>query len=178
MNCREFQHELFEYVEGSLSQDAQAAADAHLAGCAACREAVTTQRQFAQSMSRRLHQATASLQLPPEVGHRVLAAVREQEPPVAERWDGAWFWGRLDLPLAMATCALVLLAGVFLVPRAHETRGSMSQAQAARNLVSVQLSYVVPTYTFRREGAHVVDALTYQTNVVNEIRQLEPARPN
>ena len=42
------------------------------------------------------------------------------------------------------------------------------QPHLAQGGVSVQLSYVVPTYTFRQEGGFVIDALTYQTNVVNE----------
>jgi hypothetical protein len=40
----------------------------------------------------------------------------------------------------------------------------------------VQLSYVVPTYTFRQEDGFVIDALTYQTNVVNERLPAQLAR--
>ena len=32
MNCRRFQNELYEYLDGSLSPGAQAAAERHLAG--------------------------------------------------------------------------------------------------------------------------------------------------
>ena len=34
MNCRQFQNDLYEYLEGSLSARAQAAAEAHLVECA------------------------------------------------------------------------------------------------------------------------------------------------
>jgi len=34
--------------------------------------------------------------------------------------------------------------------------------------ISIQLSYRIPTYTFRKEGDFVVDALSYGTNVINQ----------
>jgi anti-sigma factor RsiW len=176
MNCREFQNEMFEYLEGSLSAGARAAAEKHLAQCAGCGELVSRQRRFAQSMARELERATGSLRLPPEVGRRVVAKVREQASPPAERSGWAWLWRRLELPLAIGTCALVLLGGMWLVPHQRVREAVPAQAGVARRSVSVQLSYVVPTYTFRREDGHVVDALTYQTTVVNETRQVELAR--
>ena len=51
MNCRRFQHRLYEYLEGTLSPGAQAAAEKHLSGCAACRQALGAERQIAQSLS-------------------------------------------------------------------------------------------------------------------------------
>jgi predicted anti-sigma-YlaC factor YlaD len=176
MNCREFQHEIFEYVEGSLSPRLQAAADAHLAGCVACRELVSRQRQFAQSMSQQLQGATASLRLPPEVGRRVVARVREQTPPPAEPSGWAWLRQRLELPLAIGTCALVLLGGIWLVSRGRPPQTGTAPKENALGPISVQFSYVLPTYTFRRENGHVIDALTYETTVVNETRQVELAR--
>ena len=50
------------------------------------------------------------------------------------------------------------------------------QTHPAGEGASIQFSYVVPTYMFRREGGFVVDALTYQTNVVNQRLRVELAR--
>jgi anti-sigma factor RsiW len=67
MNCRRFQNQLDEYVEGSLSASAQAAVERHLASCDACRRTVQEERQFAQSVSIRLKQDASSLTLGLEI---------------------------------------------------------------------------------------------------------------
>jgi hypothetical protein len=61
-----------------LSSRAQSAAERHLSGFAACRQALITEQQTAQSLSDKLRNATASLQLPPEFEHRVLAALADE----------------------------------------------------------------------------------------------------
>ena len=51
MNCRRFQDRLDQFVEGTLSAGARAAADQHLAGCAACREIVGRELDLARFLS-------------------------------------------------------------------------------------------------------------------------------
>ena len=168
MNCRRFQHRLYEYLDGTLSPGAQAAAESHLSGCAACRQALRAERQVAQSLSDKFRRTTDSLQLPPVVQHRVLATLADQRRAPAEEQGSVFSWGRLAWPLGLAASLLLLVAGVFLYVRASRTQTGPAQPRLARGEVLVQLSYVVPIYTFRQEGGFVVDALTYQTNVVNE----------
>ncbi len=167
MNCRRFQHRLFEYLEGSLSPGTQAAAEKHLAECAACRRMAGEQRQVAQVLSSRFRRKTDSLQLPPVVGHRVLAALAEERPNGDRVRDGVIFWPRLAWRLA-AAAGLLLLAGVFFLVQTRRSGAPHPQPGIAAGGISIQLSYVVPTYTFRRENGFVIDSLTYQTNVVNE----------
>jgi anti-sigma factor RsiW len=176
MNCRLSQHRLYEYLDGTLSPGAQAAAEKHLSGCAACREALRAERQVAQSLSERFRQTTDSLQLPPEVQHRVLAALADQHRAPAEEPVSVFPWGRWAWPVGLAASVLLLLAGVFLSMRASRPQTSPAQPHLAGGGILVQFSYVVPTYTFRQEGGFVVDALTYQTNVVNERLPAELAR--
>ena len=168
MNCRRFQHRLYEHLDGSLSPGAQAAAEKHLSGCAACRETLRAERKVAQSLSERFRQTTDSLQLPPEVQHRVLAALADQRRAPAEEQDTLFSWGRWAWPVGLAASVFLLLAGVFLHVRAFRPQMEPAQPHPAGNGIQVQFSYVVPTYTFRHEGGLVVDALTYQTNTVNE----------
>ena len=192
MNCRRFQHRLYEYLDGSLSRGAQAAAERHLSGCATCREALRAERQVAQSLSERFRRTTDSLQLPPEVQHRVLAALPAQRPTLAEgqgrtslpgpravlaeQLESVFSWGRWAWPVGLAASVLVLLTGVFLHVRAPGPQTGPTQPHLAGSSIQVQFSYVVPTYTFRQEGGYVVDALTYQTNFVNERLPAELAR--
>jgi anti-sigma factor RsiW len=169
MNCRRFQHLLYEYLDGTLSRRAQAAAERHLSGCAACRQALGAERETAQFMSTTFRRATDSLQLPSEVQRRVLAALPDQgEAEVQEQPVSGFWWHRLAWPLAVGAPVLLLLAGVCLYLWASRPQDGPAQPHLAGGGVSIQLSYVVPTYTFRQEGGYVVDALTYQTNVVNE----------
>jgi predicted anti-sigma-YlaC factor YlaD len=176
MNCRRFQHRLYEYLDGTLSRGARAAAEKHLAGCAACRQALSAQRETAQSLSGALRRATDSLQLPVEVQHRVLAALAEQRCARGEEQGSVFAWGRLAWPVTLAASLSLMLAGIFLFTRGPSRQAGLPEPHPAGGGVSIQLSYVVPTYTFRQEGGYVVDALTYQTNVVNERHLANSAR--
>jgi anti-sigma factor RsiW len=168
MNCRRSQREIYEYVDGSLSSRAQAAAERHLSGCAACRQALIQEQQTARSLSDKFRRATASLQLPPEFGHRVLAALADERRAPGEHQAVALFWRRLAWPLAAAASGLLLLAGFFFLVRALGLGTAHPHPRSAGGEVTVQLSYVVPTYTFRQDGEFVIDALSYRTIVVNE----------
>lgn len=168
MNCRRFQHRFYEYLDGTLSPGAQAAAERHLSGCAACREALRAERQVAQSLSDKFRRTTDSLRLPPEVQRRVLAALADQRRAPAEVPGNVFSWSRLAWPLSLAASVLLLLAGAFLYVRASRPPTGPPQPHFAGGGILVQFSYVVPTYTFRQEGGFVVDALTFQTNVVSE----------
>jgi anti-sigma factor RsiW len=168
MNCRRFQREIYEYVEGSLSPRAQAAAERHLSGCAACRQALIQEQQTARSLSDKFRRTTHLLQLPPEFGHRILAALADEHRAPVEHQGFALFWRRLTWPLAAAASGLLLLAGFFFLVRAPGSGTAHPHPRSAGGEVTVQLSYVVPTYTYRQDGEFVIDALNYRTNVVNE----------
>jgi anti-sigma factor RsiW len=167
MNCRRFQRDIYEYLDGSLSPRAQAAADGHLCTCAACRQALAQEHKTARSLANDFQRATDSLHLRPEVGRRVLAALGEQRVGADEEPHMLFFWRAWGLPSAVAALALLLLAGYFCFVRLPGPRRPYSQTHAAQRAVSIHLSYVVPIYTFRREGDFVIDSLTYQTNVMN-----------
>jgi anti-sigma factor RsiW len=177
MNCHGFQHEIYEYLDGTLSLRAQAAAAEHLSECAACRKRVGREQQFARSLSEGFRRATDSLELPPVVGRRVLAALADQRDAAREAPGNVWFWRRLAWPLAMAASLLLLLGGWFFLLRAPGPGKVQPGPDLARGGISIQLSYVMPVYTFREEGGFVIDALSYHTTVVNERLPNEPGRP-
>ena len=102
MNCRRFQHEIYEYLDGSLSPREQAAAEQHLAGCTACRQVLQAERDTAQCLSNTFRGATESLRLPPEVGRRVVAAFPQQRSASNELRGEVFFWRRWAWPLAAA----------------------------------------------------------------------------
>jgi hypothetical protein len=116
------------------------------------------------------------LQLPPEVRHRVLAALADQHRAPAEEPGSVFFWGRWAWPVGLAASVSLLLAAIFLYLRVSRPQMGTAQPHLARSGIQVQFSYIVPTYTFRQEGGFVVDTLTYQTNVVNERLPADMAR--
>jgi anti-sigma factor RsiW len=176
MNCRRFQNEIYEYLDGSLSPAAQAAAEEHLSACAACRQMVRQERWSTQSLSDKFRRVTDSLQLPPEFGHRVLAALADEHRARDAQHGIVLFWRRVTWPLVAAASGLLLLAGFFFLSRTPGPGVPHSQLHVAEDEVSVHLSYVVPIYTFRREGGFVIDALTYQTNAIDERLPAQLAR--
>ena len=108
------------------------------------------------------------MQLPPGFAHRVLAALADEHRALGEHPAVALFWRRLAWPLAVAASGLLLLAGFFFLVRAPGLGTAHPHPRSAGAEVTVQLSYVVPTYTFRQDGEFVIDALSYRTVVVNE----------
>ena len=176
MNCHRFQHELYEYLDGSLSPEAQAAAEQHLAECAACRQALQAERETAQCLSNGFRGATESLRLPAEVGRQVVAALAQPRAAANEPQVEGFFWRRWAWPLAAAAAGLLVLVSFFFYVQAPRPEMARPQPHAIGGGASVQFAYVVPTYVFRREGGFVVDALTYQTNVVNQKLRVELAR--
>jgi anti-sigma factor RsiW len=167
MNCRCFQDQLYEYVEGSLSAGAMAAAEKHLAGCPACREALQQETALARDLSRRLQQRAGQLQLPPEIRRDILAAARrEPASPVFTEFILDW-WRRLAAPLSVGAAALLLGVVLWLNHFPGWPKPGVETApHAGRTLppaVSVEFSSRVPICQFRRDGNAVIDTLSVQT---------------
>jgi anti-sigma factor RsiW len=180
MNCRSFQNELYEYVEGSLSADAQAAAERHLAGCSACRHAVRQEQVLAQAVSSRLRLHAKTLALRPEIRNRILAAGQvKTPPPVLETLRGLWdrFFRLAAIPACLMVIVALLLAGHFPVLRTGGTKTASLMGSAQPDTVSMQVSYRVPAYQFHREGAQVIDSLSEETIAVSGVFYADGKRP-
>jgi anti-sigma factor RsiW len=182
MNCRRFQNRLYEYVEGTLSAGAQAAAERHLAGCPACRVAVRREHEMAQALGTSLRQRVANLSLEPEVRQRILAAARRQPATLGLMESLAGFWKRFAAPAAIAMILLLVIASLmtaalFFGP-SRQVVGTLSAE--SRNLppaVSIQISARVPTYKFHRENNYVTDTLSDETVVASGTLQLGSPEP-
>lgn len=60
MNCTEFEHHLHPYVDGELGVSDTAAADAHAAECAMCRDLAERERRFRQLLRRQPRESAPS----------------------------------------------------------------------------------------------------------------------
>jgi anti-sigma factor RsiW len=177
MNCRRFNNLVFDYLDGSLSARARAAADAHLGSCNACRQALQQNRQFAQFLTGRFHQETESLALRPQVRRRIQAAVETASAPVSRPVRMLAWWPRLawrprlawGTAIAAALLVAVSLLTWFPLGR-HAPLEQMAQSRphATQAAVALCFSYCAPTYNFHLEGDFVVDSLTCNPCVVQE----------
>jgi anti-sigma-K factor RskA len=175
MNCRSFQNQMFEYVEETLSADARATVERHLAGCDACRHAMQKEQQLARILAARLRQSSETLKLNPGIRHHVLAAARRNPASikVSESLTCSWgYWLRLA---AIPLCLLLIAALLLAIHFSHKSRPEITiklpmppvASHPAQSPVSIQISYQIPTYKFQQEGNLVLDTLSYETVQAN-----------
>ena len=97
MTCLELDARLHPYVDGELSVDETAAAEAHIAGCRSCAALVRQERAF-----RRLLRQQPRERAPAELRARVIGSVRREARKPA--WRAAW----LAVPAVAGAAALIL----------------------------------------------------------------------
>jgi hypothetical protein len=140
-------------------------ADKHLARCTGCREAVSQEEQLAQILSTRLGQAADAHTLHPQARQRILTTF--EFIPVRHGESIVCLWNRFAKPLGIAVSFLLivtfLLIDFFSGTKVHETKTARGAGSTVPSAVSIDLSYRVPTYKFRKEGNLVVDTLSYET---------------
>ena len=164
MNCKSFQNERFDYVEGSLAPGKKRAADRHLAECETCRELLRNEQLVAETLSAGFRQSTEHAALPPDFAARLVSALRDDAPrnilPLPENPEPGW--ARFAWPVAIAAGVLLTSFGpdlLSLVAPAPRSAPSKAAAAGFAPDISVHYVYCAPAYTFRREGNRVVDAL-------------------
>jgi len=86
MECRDFQRSVHAYVDAELPAEIRREADAHLAGCEACRQLLAQEQQWRQAVRRagRYHAA------PELVRRRIIALARRQSPASSRAGWGGW----------------------------------------------------------------------------------------
>jgi hypothetical protein len=180
MNCDSFQDKMHEYVDGSLSTDAGAAAEQHLAVCSACRGAVEKEKQFTRVLSKRLRQGSDALTLRPEIRRNILAASRREASPALAETVASWWqqWIRWAIPAAALAIAVMVVMVIHfsglrsrqtiqapIMPSLATVKPSPDQNQPPA--VSIQISYRLPTHEFLKDGNLVIDTLSSETVVAD-----------
>jgi anti-sigma factor RsiW len=177
MNCQLFQDRLYEYVDGSLSAAERAAAESHLAGCSACREAMQNERKLAQGLSARMRQAAGDAKLNSAVRARILSAAATRSEPTFIAKSFGSFWTRYGWPMAVPASVL-LFAGFLAVnhfngvhQRGHETALAQTERSGVSELsasVTIEYSTRQPVFTFHREDGQVVDTISFDSVAATE----------
>jgi anti-sigma factor RsiW len=169
MNCNRFHDLVFEYLDGSLSGPDRAAAEAHMAGCAACRQAASEQRRIASTLADGLRQRVEGLSLSPEAQRRIRAALARPSRTVPRESPFKVWLEQALWPVAVAASLLVaasLMTGLPFRPATHP--GGMEGTALLPVMVSVRISSCDETYVFRWEGNRVLDTITCAPRLVQE----------
>jgi anti-sigma factor RsiW len=171
MNCRRFQNRLHEYLDGDLSRRGKAAAEKHLLQCEACRRALRREQVIAQSIFQELERSARHRTLGADIRRRLVKTLSQENfgaAPARETFPRAV---RFAWAAPAAALVLALLGVVFFLP--PKTGTVHLPPAGSGDSISLQVSYAVPDYVFRREAGVVVDALCYRTNVVTETLWVE-----
>ena len=109
MNCADVEILLADFVDGTLRGDAASALEAHLAGCAACREMARDSAEAVAFMER-----AAVVEAPPELVTRILFEVTVGpsraviKPSMVRRLFGRWLEPILQPRFAMGMALTIL----------------------------------------------------------------------
>src|SRR5512138_3852134 len=113
MDCRELERSMDAFLDGEFEERERAEAEAHLAGCPACRATVDAQGRIREAVRAKLREAMAA----PAPAGRAPAALRERLTRSLAK-ERRPFWRRTLAPLPIATMA-ACAAGVLVVLASH-----------------------------------------------------------
>jgi anti-sigma factor RsiW len=160
MNCADFNDRLYEYLDGTLDSESQAAAREHLRQCGDCRRVLSQEQAAAQSIQRSLERATAGLSLRAAT-LRAARAARESPVP-AQLWLRPWQWFMVSSfrPAGAAlACLALLILGMQVYRHAAERSAPQAAAQAAPGSCAIDVPFQATVHLFRTQGDAVVDAI-------------------
>jgi anti-sigma factor RsiW len=184
---------LIDYLDGTLSPPEKVAAEQHLLGCDVCRRAMQSELLLARALSTRLTQAVESINLDANARRGITRAALQTSHDETSELRGSLLrliFGRAGqrsgslqpsvvqcwqrrLALSLAAAALMLLGALWIgqkfIPTSTANRHPSNSVAAGERTIPIHVSYSVPTYTFRREGNLVVDALTYDTRTMDGV---------
>lgn len=161
MNCHAFSDLLYEYLDGTLDAEVQAAARQHLQHCDACRHALLREQAFSNLMRQSLSQAAAGLSVRPGTRHRVLKAIESRSTSV---WARLVAWKSFIL-IRPGLAAALLLGGVLLIFgttfRHRSAQADSLQGNEQNGLCTCVIDVPIQTqsHVFRRQGNTVVDSI-------------------
>jgi anti-sigma factor RsiW len=169
MNCKNAQENLHEYQDGALSAPEMGSLRRHLEECAACRQMVQREMEFARLTSCGLERAVNEVRLEPHARRRIAQVAVQKNLARCARHDVPSFWVRLGWQFAAAG-AVVLVLGIGALQRFGSHPHSQPDPAhvsmpSGRTQILVNLNYFAPSYTFRWEGDTVVDCLVYEPRV-------------
>jgi predicted anti-sigma-YlaC factor YlaD len=163
MNCQEFNERLYEYLDGTLPTDVEAAAREHLQLCEDCRHALSREKVMARSIESSLNLATARLSMGPELRRRIIEAPRAR--PTARGIVSLireWF-ALKSIRIAGAAAAVLAAVLLFVGLQNHRHPAANSPRPVVpnnnREIYVVDVPFHTQTHLLQQQDGNVVDAI-------------------
>ncbi len=159
MNCKEFTHDLPEYLDQTLKGRRLAAAQRHFDHCAECQLAVQREQAARKAIHHALDRATEPLSLSTELAERILAAAASQTKPIARpAAPYAWSWLTAH-PLRSVAVACAVVGALVLTRKFSQHRVDASFTATHRGCYVVDVPFQTETHVFQLRNGTVVDTI-------------------
>jgi predicted anti-sigma-YlaC factor YlaD len=111
MNCKKYQELIYDYMDGSLSQDIEKEISEHLKVCRECREIYEREGHLSELLKNAMDHKTSSLVIDQSMIRRFKDEKRERKSPVF-----AWKWSDFGLnPVTLLILVLMIFLSVFVI---------------------------------------------------------------
>ncbi|HVU15879.1 MAG TPA: zf-HC2 domain-containing protein [Candidatus Didemnitutus sp.] len=147
MNCQQFEEDLYEYLDGTLSAERMDAVREHQTRCDACTRALQREREFGTRLRAELHAEVRGVIADRHLADRILAAAPNSS------WRVTWsrIAARYRTPALACSAFLLALAAIFLLWKTPmDVRSTPSDA-------TVDLPYETQSHVLRIADGRIVD---------------------
>jgi len=111
MNCKKYREFIYEYLDGSLSQDVEKAISEHLKVCRGCREIYEREGHLSELLKNAMDHKTSSLVIDQSMIRRLKDAKKERKPKIL-----AWRWTDFILKsITLLIIVLIIFLSVFVI---------------------------------------------------------------
>ncbi len=166
MNCEDFNDQLPEYLDESLTAAQQTAAWEHVEKCIDCQRALARQQAFAKSIRHSLSQKTQGLSLRPEVRRNIVKAF--------EPTHQASIWSFFEAVWRRPVWVGVVLLGLLLLTFSNhfyrhpaKIPAQQTAAKDGRLTYAINVPIQTETHINRRQNNMAVDAVVTGVGVID-----------
>jgi anti-sigma factor RsiW len=172
MNCRRFQRDIFEYLEGSLSESTRSAAQRHLEHCEVCLHSAQELDRTSRFLMNGFRNESEFLALTADVKMRIKDSVGETPTEAVGTTAIPGLFARSWIWLGPGIAIIALAIFVFWRSQVRPAPSMTQRAMESPATISLRISYCEPTYTFRADGNFVIDSVNCQPCVLDESLQV------
>jgi hypothetical protein len=120
MNCKKYRELIYEYMDGSLSQDIEKEISEHLKVCRECREIYEKEGHLSELLKNAMDHKTSYLVIDQSMISRLKDGKKERKPKIF-----AWRWTDFILrPITLLIVVLIIFLSVFVIhpPKSEDNK--------------------------------------------------------
>ncbi|HEY4247270.1 MAG TPA: anti-sigma factor [Lacunisphaera sp.] len=160
MNCKEFTHDLPEYLDRTLRGRRLAAAQEHFDHCPECRLAVQREQAASRAIRHALDRAAGPLSVSTELTEQIMAAAASQtnSTPTRPSAPHAWAWLTAH-PFRSMAAGFVIVGALLLRRKFSPPSSEPSFAATDRGSYVVDVPFQTEAHVFALRDGTVVDTV-------------------